>query len=149
MFTLEFHLPYFALREGPPIPDERRLRAHKLLPLARPKEKEAYFYEAQTSFMIMGIDERLYTAICSVDTFFGGEQHRDSYVDPAIPLDAPSGGSLWLQFPDWNPRQYWLAVQSYRLSQVTKEWTELIDCFIERLEYYVRTEVPSMKTISS
>ncbi|KAF2467473.1 uncharacterized protein BDR25DRAFT_344857 [Lindgomyces ingoldianus] len=142
-YTIEFHIPYFALREGPPSLDNRRkgeddFQAHKLLPLPRPGDEEAYYYEAQTSFLLTGIDERLYSVICFVDTFFESEQSRDSYLDTTSPLDAPSGGSLWLQYPVWNPRQYALAVQSHRIFQAREEWTALINCFVERLKYYER-----------
>jgi hypothetical protein len=143
IYTIEFHIPYLALREGPPIQDPRRLGSgnyprHELLPLPRPIDKEAYYYEAQTSFLLTGIDERMYSAICFDDTFFEKEHSFESYVDKTSPLDAPSGGSIWLQYPVWNPRQYVLAVQSHRIFQATEEWTALINCFVERLQFYVR-----------
>ncbi|KAF2269515.1 hypothetical protein CC78DRAFT_604237 [Lojkania enalia] len=143
-YTIEFHIPYFVLREGDqPVPDTRRLGqdnfpANKLLPLARPDEVEACYYAAQSSFILTGIDERLYSAICCVDAFFESEQGQDSYSDQRNTLDALSGGSLWLQYPVWNPRQYALAVMSSRIFQATEEWTALINRFIERLNYYER-----------
>ncbi|KAF2011816.1 hypothetical protein BU24DRAFT_264300 [Aaosphaeria arxii CBS 175.79] len=140
-YTIEFHIPYLALREGSPIQDDRRQErdqcpAHKRLPLPRPDDQEAYYYEAQTSFLLTGIDERMYTVVCAVDTFFEKEQNRDSYLDKTTPLDAPSGGSIWLQYPVWNPRQYALAVQSHRMFQAKEEWTALINYFVQRLQHY-------------
>ncbi|KAF1962112.1 hypothetical protein CC80DRAFT_487649 [Byssothecium circinans] len=136
IYNLEFHIPYLALRQAPKKIDSRGLRKAYKLPLPRPKDKEAYFYEAQTSFVLTGVDERLYTAICLADTFFGSEEQRGSYTDPTSPLDAPSGGGHWLNNPIWNPRQYLLKVLAKRISQTRGEWMDLIDQFVARLDHY-------------
>ena len=130
-------MPYLALRQSPKTPDRRGLRKSHQLPLSSPGVKDAYFYEAQISFILTGIDERLYTAICLADTFFGSEDFRDSYTSQTSALDAPSGGGHWLKFPVWNPRQYFLTVLAKRISQVRGEWMNLIDHFMARLDDYV------------
>ncbi|KAF2009131.1 hypothetical protein BU24DRAFT_91180 [Aaosphaeria arxii CBS 175.79] len=141
VYTIEFHIPYLALREGSPMQDDRRqgphhCPAHKRLPLPRPGDQEAYYYEAQTSFLLTGIDERMYTVVCAVDTFFEREQNKNRQLNKTSSLDAPSGGSLWLEYPVWNPRQYALVVQAQRMLQAREEWTTLINYFVERLQHY-------------
>jgi len=139
---LEFHIPYFALRPGSAIPDkrtlqEREFRAHQLLPLERDGEGEAYYYEAQISFLMVGVDEWFWTTYCCVDTFFGSEAGGEAYLSPPGPTDAASGGSLFQRYPVWNPRQYFLAVLSRRMLQARYEWTALVNCYINRLSTYV------------
>lgn len=147
-FSLEFHIPYFALRPGSAIPDKRTLqdrefRAHQLLPLERDGEGEAYYYEAQISFLMIGVDEWFWTTYCCVDTFFGSETGREAYLNPHCPTDAASGGSLLQKYPVWNPRQYFLAVLSRRMLQARYEWTTLVECYINRLSTYERSfEMP-------
>ncbi|OCL12573.1 hypothetical protein AOQ84DRAFT_372958 [Glonium stellatum] len=121
-FSLEFHIPYFALRLGSAIPDQRTLqgrglRTHRLLPLRRLGELESYYYEAQISFLMTGLDEWLWTTYCCVDTFFGSETDREAYLNPLNPTDAATGGWLQQQYPVWNPREYFLAVLSRRMLQ--------------------------------
>ena len=108
-----------------------------MLPLERDGEGEAYYYEAQISFLMIGIDEWLWTTYCCVDTFFGSETDREAYLNPHCPTDAASGGSLFQKYPVWNPRQYFLAVLSRRMLQARYEWTTLVECYTNRLSTYV------------
>jgi hypothetical protein len=53
-------------------------------------------------------------------------------------LDPASGGAKTLEFPFWNPRDYWLIILAQRIDQVTMEWRDLMRRFDQRLEHYVR-----------
>ena len=75
---MEFHLPYLALRNGTRELDGRGKR--KCLPMLRGVEgigDDVFYYEAETSFLITGVDEWHWTAYCCVDTFFDGELEPD------------------------------------------------------------------------
>ncbi|KIW63806.1 hypothetical protein PV04_08778 [Phialophora macrospora] len=140
-FTLEFHLPYLALRTGNNPPDRRRLagsplRTGRVLPLCPSAQarNDASYYESKISFLVTGIDEWLWTSYCCVDNFYGIETYRRDCVDDR--LDPASGGCLWLDQPPWNPRQFFLVVLSRRMEQVAWEWEALVNCFIARLDQY-------------
>ncbi|KAF2234442.1 hypothetical protein EV356DRAFT_466610 [Viridothelium virens] len=153
-FVLEFHIPFFSLRRGRGLKDSRLLngqpfRKSRSLPLPRSQKKDEeqdFFHEAQVSMLLYGIDEWVWTAYCCVDTYFGSEPghrtyHEGSEDDSGMSygVDAPSGGSRELRFPTWNPREYFLMVLARRMMQATREWTNLVHVFEERLIHYEET----------
>ncbi|KAF2842153.1 hypothetical protein M501DRAFT_1028917 [Patellaria atrata CBS 101060] len=144
-YALEFHIPYFALRRGAHNEDRRRfrnglLRKSRPLPLARNEdERNEMYHEAQTSFLVTGVDEWLWTSYCFVDTFYGSEPDERTYIDGGI--DPASGGSIWVEFPIWNPRQYYLMVFARRMMQSTREWGALINVFEERMAPYEESTI--------
>lgn len=139
---MEFHIPYFALRKGLDLGDKRNApdglrRKSRPLPLARNMtEKLDYYHEAQTAFILTGIDEWFWVSYCCVDSYFGSEPNQLDYLNEASPVD-PASCSIWLQYPSWNPREYFLTVASRRLAQATQEWVALVTAFEERLLAYV------------
>lgn len=52
--------------------------------------------------------------------------------------DPASGGAYRLDFPFWNPRDYWLVVLASRIDQATMEWRNLLQNYDQRLEHYGR-----------
>ena len=98
---------------------------------------DVFYYEAEISFLITGVDEWHWTAYCCVDTFFDGELEPDWYWENHF--DGPIGGSRQEFQPVWNPREYFLLVFSRRMSQATREWKNLTDVLNSRLNTYVRT----------
>ncbi|KAL9079867.1 MAG: hypothetical protein Q9157_001269 [Trypethelium eluteriae] len=153
-FELEFHIPFFSLRRGRGLKDLRLLndqpfRKSRSLPLPRNQKKneeEDFFHEAQVSMLLYGIDEWVWTVYCCVDTYFGTEPDHRTYHDGfeddlgmSYGVDAPSGGSRELRFPTWNPREYFLMVLARRMMQATREWTNLVHVFEERLIHYEET----------
>lgn len=133
---MEFHLPYFAIHQGRQMTDQRKLRRYyPMINRIDEPVDDLFYYEAQISFLITGVDEWYWTAYCCVDTFFGSEQSLDEYL--ACEDDGPSGGGRSAFFPAWNPREYFLIVLSRRFMQVTQEWRNLIDELNLRLDTYV------------
>lgn len=96
---------------------------------------DIFYYEAQTSFLITGIDEWHWTAYCCADTFFDSERTPDWYSRNQD--DGPIGGNRNEFQPVWNPREYVLIVFSRRLSQVSREWKNITDVLNSRLNTYV------------
>lgn len=160
-FVFEFHIPFFSLRRGPGVRDLRSLqdqtfRKSSRLPLPRNDrkiEEQDCFHEAQVSMLLHGVDEWVWTAYCCVDTYFGSEPDHRTYYDGFIDdhgnsygFDAPSGGLKELNFPTWNPREYFLMVLARRMMQATREWTNLVLIFQERLTHYVSIDKDPSRT---
>ena len=143
---MEFHLSYYTLRHSP-MPHEdcrkyhlregrRSLRRYSRLPLNLSNSQTSEFiYEAQISFLVSGFDDWFWTSYCFVDTFPISEDSPTSYRDRGV--DAAGGGERYVEFPVWNPREYFLYVLSRRFRQVTKEWSILVDTLDSRLDVYV------------
>lgn len=134
---MEFHFPYYALREGTsPLKDSRAIRRSNEFSVKAlsPRGKE-YLCEAQISVLVTGIDEWFWTAYCCVDTYFGSEGKVQYYHDEH--LDAPSGGERFARYPIWNPRGYFLDILSRRFRQATKEWTIVVRALEDRLKFQV------------
>jgi len=100
--------------------------------------KDLYYYEAQTSVLVTGLDEYFWTVYCIVETYYGSEEKEWTYLTAKDPLDPPTGGAKWLKLPHWNPREYYLRIVSQRIDQATQEWKALIEAFDERMTAYVR-----------
>ncbi|KAI9811173.1 MAG: hypothetical protein M1827_005624 [Pycnora praestabilis] len=135
-FSMEFHLPYHALRKHTsPASDPRLLRRSGLfIPISQSSDRTEYFHEAQISFIVTGIDEWYWTAYCCADTYFGSEETAQFYLNEE--LDAPSGAGKSTTNPVWNPREYFLLVLSRRMNQIRKEWDNLITSLDDRLGYH-------------
>ncbi len=98
-FALGFHLPSYALREGPTRQiDARGLRRHAdFIPDHSTPGISEYLYEAQISVVVTGIDEWFWTAYCCTDTHFGSEETVQYYHKNG--LDAPTGGEKSTVYP--------------------------------------------------
>jgi hypothetical protein len=118
--------------------DDKELRSSRTLPLPRNKDEgQDFYYEFQLSVLVTGVDEWLWTSYCCVDTYYGSEPDRRAYLEDVHPVEPASGGGASLDFPLWNPREYYLVVLSRRVSQATREWGALIETFEERMITYV------------
>lgn len=140
---MEFHIPYYAIRRGSCITDTRKsdgkpLRTSRILPLAAvDSANDLYYYQAQLSFLVTGVDEWRYTSYCCVDTYFGSEPDHQAYLEPPAPIEPASGGLLELERPLWNPREFFLSILSFRIEQAVTESQALLDSFEERMNSYV------------
>lgn len=121
--------------------DLRGLRTCRYLrPPSQAQDTWECIFETQISFGIFGSDEFFWTAYCFVDTYGSNQESNDQYLQRK--LDAPSGGSVKQESPIWEPRYYFLTVFSMRLSQVTMEWTVLVQALEKELDSYVRFPAP-------
>ena len=137
-FAMEFHLPYYALRQSDlPTPDPRGLRRHgKFLTKRVTDGVPEYLYEAQISVLVTGIDEWFWTAYCCAETYFGSEETMQFYHHRKV--DAPTGGFKPKLYPIWNPREYFLLVLCRRFRQVRTEWANVVNALEGRLQHHVR-----------
>ncbi|KAH0547759.1 hypothetical protein FGG08_000016 [Glutinoglossum americanum] len=137
-FAFEFHLPYYVLkREYAATPDSRGLRRSGPFIPTRGKNANEYIYEAQISFLMVGVDDWCWTVYCCVDVYFGSEESPDLYDERE--QDAPLGGTKDRKWPVWNPRDYFLKVLSERVAQITREWSNVLCGLEERLRPHENT----------
>jgi hypothetical protein len=141
--VMEFHIPYYVLRRGMPSQDGRmlqgkRLRRSEILPLAENEHSDQHSYhEAQSSFLVTGVDDFFWTSYCFVDTYYGSERMKSTYLSALDGVGIDPASCRTLVFPYWNPREYLLAVFATRMRQATMEWRNLIRNFDRRMKYYV------------
>jgi hypothetical protein len=149
---MEFHIPYFALRDvknGRQLRDKRTLfgkplRKSKPLPLARNgRNRGLMYHEAKMSCKVIGIDDFFWTSYYLDDCYFGSEKMKSTYLSTVDSegLDPASGGARTLKYPFWNPREYFLKVLARRMGQATREYRNLILAFDCRMRTYVRFDV--------
>lgn len=65
------------------------------------------------------MDEWLWTSYCFVDTYFGAEREWGQYLQDR--KDPSTGGAHALDFPVWNPCEYFLEALERRITQATWE----------------------------
>jgi len=136
IFQLELHLPYYALRESLPRDDCRQygvsgelLRKRRDLSflqrqtddsLSQPK---CWMYEAQTSFLLVGSDDRRWVGHCFDDTYFNDDDKNSFYKDedPIISDSKPNSN-----LPVLDARIYFLKVFHARSVKVLREWESLV-----------------------
>ncbi|ETI29380.1 hypothetical protein G647_01833 [Cladophialophora carrionii CBS 160.54] len=147
-FTMEFHLPYCALRRADASFDPRNFdprglrRAYPMLPNYKQPQDQLYYYDAQISVLVTGVDEWYWTAYCCVDTFSKEPEKVETYMRHKS--DGPSAGGGAEHYPLWNPREYFLLVLSRRCTQVAREWEAVINDLIARLDTYETAYYKSM-----
>lgn len=131
-----------ALRDGPALSDPRGYRqSYSLLKPFGSSANELYYYDAQVSFLIAGVDEAHWTAYCIVDNYLGSDQGPGAYF--MHNEDGPSGGAQMGE-ACWNPREYFLLVLSERIKQTAREWGNIISTLMERLDAYVCDNMSSI-----
>ncbi|KAK3339869.1 hypothetical protein B0T25DRAFT_523546 [Lasiosphaeria hispida] len=143
-FTLDFHMPYYALRNHGMMKDHRQkpngepLRISSALDCLQGSSssmpgKTWYLHQAQTSIVLTGISDRVWTAYGVTDTYYDPKstdsvewygrkwkKSRDHVLrDPVS--DNPS--EPWL---DRGPREYFLAAVNARLMKITLEWDRIV-----------------------
>ncbi|KAH6720868.1 hypothetical protein BKA61DRAFT_668764 [Leptodontidium sp. MPI-SDFR-AT-0119] len=145
-FTLDFHLPYYVLRESKKSWRDTReksngepLRQFWELPfLSMPTNNkptstdERYcLYEAMTSVGVTGNDHWTWAAYGFVDTYFDSRESVDGYHEMigrrwgrADPL---ADGQINADEPLWDPREYFLKVVEIRTGLALMEWSQIIN----------------------
>ncbi|KGO61614.1 tumor suppressor protein, LOH1CR12 [Penicillium expansum] len=128
-FTLEFHLPHYALRRDDyRLQDNRRLRKHRLFRLSG----QDAVYEAQLSLIVFGVDDFFWTAFFCEDAYFRASNPIAEYLQDEV--DGPSSGLRMSRFPIWDPRYYFLSILVIRMSQITMEWAVLMEIIAGNLD---------------
>jgi len=122
------------------------LRESDRLPLQEESQdkEDIYYHEAQISSLCWGPDDSFWTELFLLETYFGSEDHLETYLNPASNkdddrLDPPLAGTNQMKNTCFDPREYWLWKLEVRLDQITEEYTALVETFNTRMEIYVRS----------
>jgi len=89
-------------------------------------------YEAQTSLVVTGIDSRVWTAYCIIDTYFGSNESLQHYHEengPSAQVD-PLAAGLIPAIPSvlliWTPREYFFTIVAIRMNEARRAWRKII-----------------------
>lgn len=152
MFQLELHLPYFALRTGPP---QRKVNGKwqtqwtnlSFLQTETSKSKGQEIrgiYQAHISLAIYGVSESRWVAYAFDnndfnDRGFGDEDSEDECYPYKIFQEDPIalGGKFDANAPIWDPREYFLMIFQNRIGQALQEWEYLVRWIERNIEGYV------------
>lgn len=98
-------------------------------------------YEAQVSLAITGVNHKLWTAYCFVDTYFKSEDRVEDYHkirgECGGQPDPLAAGCIDAEQPIWNPRQYFLIVLDVRVKEVRREWNMIVAKMEHAVSQYV------------
>lgn len=124
---------------------EQPLRKSVLLPLQTELQdpNEIYYHEAQISSLCWGPDETCWTEYFFVETYFGSEPDRETYLKPPTNIQTRDPPTIQFSYPRiyWDPREYWLKQIDVRLAQVCYEYSALIGTLTRRMEAYVSPQL--------
>ncbi len=159
-FSLDFHIPYYVLRQSNGILQDRR-KNFDGAPLRQSWDLTSLFkstdtnkststdrpyalHEAQISIAVTGIDHYIWTAYGFVDTYFGSEESVEGYDQMkgrhcrrwGRP-DPLAAGRIVVDEPIWGPREYFMKVFEVRINQVAREWSYIGVKMEEEVARYV------------
>src|SRR6201999_3345192 len=135
MFHMAFHLPHFAWR--PSLRRDHRLCGEEPLRQTRDvsfldwknAERSGYLHEVQTSFVLAGWNDYLWTSYCFDDVYFEAWKDREflfsgrkGILTPGNRTDPIRRGRPIADDAFQNPREYFLAVLRIRVMHVRNEW---------------------------
>ncbi|WQF82057.1 hypothetical protein CDEST_07071 [Colletotrichum destructivum] len=171
-FNLEFHMPYFAWRRHvKPRTDSRKRPdgspCRKWIDLSFLTGKDTskvdgsainFLYEAQTSVVVAGYNNRVWTAILLTDNYFVDDDaevifnedslhyHEYSSKEDGIYHDALTVAEFDANTPIWDPREYFCTVVRMRLNQLLEEWSSVSSHLKADIEPFVeKPSIPSFK----
>lgn len=135
-FQLLFHLPFLAWRQtSKPFLDTRLRGDNQALRsttdasfLAKPnRQSRTYIHEAQMSCMIVGVDNRHWTAYSFFDTYHDGDESRHDVLSyqstqGGVMMDPLTCGRFMSENPVWDAREYFLRVMESCVHEVKEEW---------------------------
>jgi len=147
-FALHLEIPHFALRAHKELRIDRRkrrdgtpLRHSQRLPFMRSPSGQPYcLYESQTSISVTGVDRCVWSAVALVDAYHDAKRssrhhHRQSRL--GVRFDPLGANYIVMEYPDWEPREYFLRVSAIQLDQSTTEWHFVIRKFRDAVHRWV------------
>jgi len=96
---------------------------------AKEDAKLPCFYEAQASVMLFGIEDRIYKAYGTVDTYYllrsellaSVKTHHKDWTESSRMWD-PLSRQTEINDPIWESRHYFLSIWAENLAQISTEW---------------------------
>lgn len=159
-FHLSFHLPFLAWRQhSTPSVDARRTAGNQPLRATRDVsflgrvngQSPTYMHEAQLSCMIVGLDNRQWTAYSFFDTYHdGGESKHDvlSYqsTQGGLMMDPLTCGRFVSENPVTDAREYFLRVMESCIAEIKEEWQNAGRQVLKSLKPSVSTPSPDHRS---
>jgi len=162
MFQLAFHLPYYALRSSKiRLEDHRKNTNGDSLRHSRDVSflnrmtydtssflddtLHTFLYETQISCVVAGSDMSKWVAYCFVDTYFDTveegketvtQYHEESLGPNGFRGDPSARGTVEADSPIQDPRVYFLEVFRIRISQVKREWQQVVEKVHQSVRHY-------------
>ncbi|CAJ0553170.1 Ff.00g116820.m01.CDS01 [Fusarium sp. VM40] len=145
-FTFSFSFPFYSLQCGKKAPaDHRRktdgtpLRKVQKLITHPMDDQEDYLYESQISVLVTGINSRVWTSYCLLDTYYkqkSTSRSPDEYDDAKALLHGFRDNSLGIVdplpcIPILDPGEYFLQALEGQVRMLLQEWnhtTEILYC---------------------
>jgi hypothetical protein len=118
----------------------------------RPSAQVEVLYEAVTSCVAAGADDRHWDAHLLVDTYHDGSDairetiwgyHADNIDTDGVKVDPLLRGELNADMPEWDPRRYFFYVLESRVNLAKLEWSRSVDHVKSSFERFQRV---SMRT---
>ncbi|KAF2092666.1 hypothetical protein NA57DRAFT_62192 [Rhizodiscina lignyota] len=142
-FQLGFFFPFYTLRFQSPLEapgrksPPRKWRDLSFLHMRPRKSQDDGHYvlhETQFSFTICGTDNSRWIAYAFDDTKVDDTDLRHGLSLTSDGVDIPCDPTAWNEFNDclesnqpiWNPREYFLTIMNSRITQVLKEWEDIM-----------------------
>jgi hypothetical protein len=103
-------------------------------------------YEAQTSIVVTGVDNRVWTAYCIVDTYFGAKktlQHYHEENGPSAQIDPLAAGQIPATPSStliWTPREYFFKIVAIRINEARRAWRVISDEVEGSVKQYVHSK---------
>jgi len=99
---------------------------------------QEHIFEAQLSLVVIGVDNRFWTAYSVVDVYFKtpncsetAEYYHQANEDPH------SGGKDGADQIIWDAREFFLRILACRMEQVREEWNNVVSQLLHNIEPYV------------
>lgn len=110
-----------------------------------------YLHEAQTSLLIVGNNNTVWTAYLFTDTYHNGRPGETNHEDLSF-FQQPSAseenelfydpltmGQHDANVPIWDPREYFCLIVRIRLGLIKEEWAYIFSLFAEKIGAFVRS----------
>jgi hypothetical protein len=153
MFQLVFHIPFYVWRASDKAREDHRLN-HNAKRLRQSQDVSFlnwkssvsdFLYEAQISCLIAGTDDWTWVAYCFVDTYFDaadeGKETVEAYHDDVARgmfVDPLTFGTSDANRSIQTSREYFLLVFQIRISQVKREWEQVVAKIQQSIREYVQ-----------
>jgi hypothetical protein len=127
-----------------PLEDPRSIRKYDDLSFFdyEGRKPSGFLYEAKTSCVITGTDERTWCGYCFIEAYFDSakdaketavEYWEDSQLSEGMYADPFTYGTTDTDVQIQDPRVYFLAVLASRIKRVEREWSNLVEMLEESI----------------
>ncbi|KAK1848670.1 hypothetical protein CCHR01_08718 [Colletotrichum chrysophilum] len=159
-FTLEFHVPFFALRRHSQVPRDSRNRPDGS-PCRRSIELSFltgsvsstdsnpisyWLHEVQTSLLVVGNNNTVWTAYLFTDTYHDGSSAKTNHDDLSsyqqrsnedeLFYDPITMGHHDASIPIWDPREYFCLIVRIRLGLIKEEWAYILVFLMGKIGFF-------------